>query len=147
MTVTIELPPAIEADMLAQAEAEGMPADQISAKPAQRTGVARSGKRKLSAEERIKRIGRLSVHTAAARCFSGSKPALRYFRHRRLPGGILHPFDRGQPARIRAFSEWRVIRPELAMSAGRRLRRGAGLSARTLRIELTRDLIRVYRYW
>ena len=40
-----------------------------------------------------------------------------YRRGRRLPGEILPLLDRGQSGRIRAFSEWRVIRPQLHQEA------------------------------
>jgi len=39
---------------------------------------------------------------------------LVYCRGRRFPGGIPQPLDRACKGRIRAFSEWRVFRPEQA---------------------------------
>jgi hypothetical protein len=56
MTVTIELPPEIEADMLAQAEAEGMPVGEYLQSLLSGQVSARSDKSKLSPEEWIRRF-------------------------------------------------------------------------------------------
>jgi hypothetical protein len=56
MTVTIELPPEIEADMLAQAEAEGMPVGEYLQSLLSGQVSARSDKSKLSPEEWIWRF-------------------------------------------------------------------------------------------
>ena len=56
MTVTINLPPEIEGDMLAQAEAEGMPVGEYLQSLLSGQVAARSGKSKLSPEEWIARF-------------------------------------------------------------------------------------------
>lgn len=56
MTVTIELPPEIEADMLAQAEAEGMAVGEYLQSLLSGQVSARSGRDKLSPEEWIRRF-------------------------------------------------------------------------------------------
>jgi hypothetical protein len=56
MTVTIEVPSELEADMLAQAEAEGMPVGEYLQSLVSGQVSRRSGKRELSPEEWIRRF-------------------------------------------------------------------------------------------
>jgi hypothetical protein len=56
MTVTIELPSQLEADILAQAEAEGMPVSEYLQSLLSRQVSRRSGQSKLSPEEWIRRF-------------------------------------------------------------------------------------------
>jgi hypothetical protein len=56
MRVTIELPQEIEADMLAQAKAEGMPVGEYLQSLLSGRVSARSGQNKLSMEEWIRRF-------------------------------------------------------------------------------------------
>jgi len=56
MRVTIELPPEIESDMLAQADVEGLPVGEYLQGLLSRQVSARSGKSKLPAEEWIRRF-------------------------------------------------------------------------------------------
>jgi hypothetical protein len=56
MTVTIELPPEMEADVLAQAEAEGMPVGEYLQRLLRGRVSAGSGKSTLSPEEWIRRF-------------------------------------------------------------------------------------------
>jgi len=56
MTVIIELPPEIEADVVAQAEAEGLPVNEYLQSLIGGRVSARSGKSKLSPEEWIGRF-------------------------------------------------------------------------------------------
>jgi hypothetical protein len=56
MTVTIELPPELEADLVAQAFAEGVPVGEYLRNLLSLKVSARTGKNEFSAEEWIKRF-------------------------------------------------------------------------------------------